>query len=135
MGKNEKIFETIFHLFQEASLQKSDEEILDELEESLNASYNKNLTLIRRLNTKAKAKIQKDIADEATNSLKDLIGGLGSEQFFNQISLKNPSLQTQLFSKFESMTKEDEESMLTDSKFLDLVRDLRSNIHAEEDNT
>ena len=135
MGKNEKIFETIFHLFQEASLQKSDEEILDELEESLNASYNKNLTLIRRLNTKAKAKIQKDIADEATNSLKDLIGGLGSEQFFNQISLKNPSLQTQLFSKFESMTKEDKESMLTDSKFLDLVRDLRSNIHAEEDNT
>lgn len=131
---NSEIIKRLNELFEEAILKLPDEEVLEDVKQNPNLSFQKHLTYIKRLNTKAKAELQKGVSAKAKQILENLINEIGKNEFINKLLAqpKYQALAPLLFSKFKGITKEDKESMLTDRKFMELVRELKKDIKDEE---
>ena len=133
--KNSEIVKRLNELFEESIIRLPDEEILEDVRQNPNADFQKHLVYIKRLNTKAKAEHQKGVSSRAKEILENLINEIGKNELINKL-LAQPKYKTlapQLFSKFEGITPEDKESMLTDRKFMELVRELKKDMENEGD--
>jgi len=129
-----KTLKYLDELIEEAIINLPDEEILEDVRNYPNPDFQKHLTYIRRLNTKAKADLQKGISAKAREVLESLIKEIGQNQLLRELlsQPKYKELAPQLFSKFEEITEEDKESMLTDRKFMELVREIKKDIENDK---
>ena len=132
---NAQIIKRLNELFEESIIMLPDDEVLADIKENPNPAFQKHLTYIKKLNTKAKAELQKGVSSKAKEILNNLIEKLGKEELIEKLLAqpKYKELSTQLFSKFEKITEEDKESMLTDRKFMELVKQLKKDMDNEED--
>lgn len=129
-----EIIKRLNELIEEAIIKLPDEEVLEDVRQNPNPDFQKHLTYIRKLNTKAKANLQKQVSAKAKEILDNLINEIGKNEWLKEL-LSQPKYQKlapQLFSKFEGITEEDKESMLTDRKFMELVRELKKDMENEE---
>ncbi len=128
------ILKHLDELFEEAIINFPDEEILEDLKQRPNSNFQKHLTHIKKLNTKAKATMQKRISNRAKEILDNLINEIGKNELLTKLldQPKYQKLAPQLYSKFEEITEEDKESMLTDRKFMELVRELRKDLENDK---
>ncbi len=130
---NSEIIKRLDEFFQEAIIKFPDEEVLEYVKQNPNPAFQKHLIYIRKLNTKAKAEFQKGVSAKAKEILESLISEIGKNELINRL-LAQPKYKTlapQLFSKFEDITDADKESMLTDRKFMELVRELKEDMENE----
>lgn len=130
---NSEIIKRLNELFEEAIIQLPDKEVLEDVRQNPNPAFQKHLNYIKRLNTIAKAEIQKGVSAKAKGIIESLINEIGKNELINQLFAqpKYKTLAPQLFSKFEGITEDDKESMLTDKKFMELVRELKKDMENE----
>lgn len=130
---NASIINRLNELFEEAILYRPDNEVLEEIKQSPDSSFEKHLKYIRKLNTQAKAKLKKGFFSSVKNELDRLIKEAGENEFLNSL-LAKPEYQNilALHSKYEEMTKNDEESMLIEKKMLELVKELKKELESEK---
>ena len=132
---NSEIIKRLNELFEESIIHLPDEKVLEEIEQTPKDYLQPHLNYIKKLNAKAKAKMQKSISTRAKEILEDLINEIGTNELVNRL-LEQPKyqqLKVQLFSKYKGLTEEDKGSMLTDRKFMDLVKELKKDLENEED--
>ncbi len=132
---NSEIIKRLNELFEEAIIKLPDEEVLEDVRQNPNSVFQRHLNYIKRLNTKAKAEMQKGVSAKAKEILESLVNEIGKNELINRLLAepKYKMLSPQLFSKFEGITEEDKESMLTDRKFMELVRELKKDMENEGD--
>lgn len=132
--KNTQIIKHFNTLIEEAIINTPDDNILNEIENTSNPIFAKHLKKIKRLNTKAKAELQRQKMDKVKELFEKLKNGLSNGDFLRQL-LEQPKyqqLQGMLYSKFEKNTKEDNLSMMMDAKLLELLEELNEDVENEE---
>lgn len=130
---NASIINRLNELFEEAIINKPDEEVLEELRINPDPSLETHLKYIRKLNTKAKAGLKKGFFSNVKEELDRLIGEAGQNEFLRSL-LAQPEYQQvlALHSKYEGASKSDEEAVLIEKKILELVKELKKRLRDEE---
>jgi hypothetical protein len=132
--KNSQIIKHFNILIEEAIINAPDDDILKEIGDNLSPFFTTHLKKIKRLNTKAKAEIQRQKMNTAKELFKKIKKGLPDGDYLNQL-LELPKyreLQGVLYSKFEKNTEEDSLTMMMDAKLLELLEELNKDIENEE---
>ncbi len=132
---NSEIIKQINELFEESILNLPDEDILKEIESNSEIDFKRHLKHIKKLNTQAKANLQRSTSEKAKEILNDLINQFGKSELLSRL-LKQPKYQElnlQFFSKHEGISNFDRGSTLIDRKLMELIRELKEEIEDEED--
>lgn len=131
--KNSEIIKRLNDLFEEAIANYPEEDLLKEVNESDDPLFERNLKYIRKLNTKAKAKLQKGWWTSAKLEVEKLIQEIGKGGMIEQL-LNQPQYEelAAFFSKYEEISEEDKQSMMTGRKMLELLKQLKEETKDEK---
>ena len=131
--KNSEIIKRLNDLFDEEIANYPDEDLLKEVNESNEPLFERNLKYIRKLNTKAKASLQKGWWENTKLEIEKIIQKIGKETM-DEHFLSQPQYAEllSLFSKFEEITEEDVRSMMTDKKMLEILNRLKEEINDDK---
>jgi hypothetical protein len=130
---NASIIDRLNELFEEAILNQPDEEVLEELKLNPDPSFATHLKYIRKLNTQARAKLQKGIFANVKDELDKMISKAGENEFIRTLLAKPEyKLILALHSKYEGTSKSDEEAMVIEKKMLELVKELKAELGNEK---
>lgn len=138
MNAKEKIdfVNRIYGLIIEANMHRPDEEVMPEVNTS-DLYYVNGLTLVRQLNTKAKAQLNKNRFTQAQELLNELLQKAGSnlESFFRGLS-SEPENEKVLafFRNYQSLSETDKKAMLMDNKVLELMSKAKKNLDSPMSN-
>ena len=125
MNAKEKIdfVNRIYGLIIEANMHRPDEEVMSEVN-ATDLYFANGLALVRQLNTKAKAQLNKNRYTHAQELLNELLQKAGSnlESFFRGLS-SEPENEKILafFRNYQSLSETDKKAMLMDNKVLELM--------------
>lgn len=133
MNAKEKIdfVNRIYGLIIEANMHRPDEEVLPEISATTDEYYSNGLALVRQLNTKAKAHLNKSRFSQAQNLLDELLSASGSdlESFFKDlVSEPENDKILALFKNYQSLSEEDKKAMLLDNKILEIISKAKKNL-------
>lgn len=139
MNAKEKIdfVNRIYGLIIEANMHQPDEEVLPEINPTTDVYYTNGLALVRQLNTKAKAQLNKNRFTQAQELLNELLQKAGSnlESFFRGMS-SEPENEKILafFRNYQSLSETDKKAMLMDNKVLELMSKAKKNLDSPKRN-
>lgn len=131
---NREIIKRLNDLFEEAIANYPEEDLIKEIKENPDPLFDRNLKYIRKRNTIAKANLQKVWWNSAKEEIERLIEKLGKSGLIETL-LKQPQYKelAGFFSKYEEISDEDKESMMTDKKMLELISKLKEETKNEKD--
>jgi hypothetical protein len=131
-SKNAKqILSDLYGLMMEINYHRSDQEVLNELQECPDPTLDKYLIQIKQMKAKLRAlenesRFQKAI--DYLNSLKSK----GLDEIKKSLSLEEQTTLIPLFRKFENLTMEDENDILEDSELLLCIEKLKEKLDSDE---
>lgn len=133
MNAKEKIdfVNRLYGLIIEANMHRSDEEVVPEINLTNDVYYSNGLALVRQLNTKAKAHLNKSRFSQAQQLLNELLSKTGDnlESFFKGLTSEPESEKIlALFKNYQSLSDADKQAMLLDNKVLELISKAKKNI-------
>lgn len=137
MNAKEKIdfVNHIYGLIIEANMHRPDEEVLPEINSTTDVYYSNGMALVRQLNTKAKAQLNKNRFTQAQELLNELFQNAGSniESFFKGMS-SEPENEKILafFRNYQSLSEAEKKAMLMDNKVLELISKAKKNLESQQ---
>lgn len=131
--QNLTIINRLNDLFEEAIANTPSEDLFLEEDVTSDPAFNNNLKFIRKLNTIAKSNLKKKFWENAKEEISKLIKEVGKSSLLASL-LGEPEYKevNAFFSKFQNVSDQDKESMLLDTKMLELIRKLKSEFKDEE---
>lgn len=134
------LLDNLFNIYLDMKYDKDDEALLKEEGIDDEAIVQKNLMLFRQLRTKAKAELNDAKYNRVKEFLSNLKAGVSSgagkykqiaEEIFSQP--KFAELQT-MFRNFKEITEKDKQSIMIDSKLLDMLSEIEEEYNKENNN-
>ncbi len=138
MNAKEKIafVNRIYGLMIEANIHRQEEEVLLEVDSS-EMYYSNGLALVKQLNTKAKAQLNKNRFNQVQDLLDELLQKAGNniESIFQVLS-SGPENEKILafFRNYQSLSETDKKAMLIDNKVLELMSKAKKNLDSPKSN-
>jgi hypothetical protein len=123
-----QILSDLYGLMMEINFHREDEDILKELQANPDPQIEKHLLRIRQINAKVRAATNRNNFVKAKELLA-LLREKGIEEIQKLISPQERTQLAPLFSKFEKMTKEDEENIMEDQELLKMLEILNRKIN------
>lgn len=125
-----QILSDLYGLMMEINFHREDGEILRELQANPDPLIEKHLLRIRQINAKVRAAKNRNSFAKAKELLA-LLREKGIEEIQKLISPEERNQLAPLFSKFEKMTKEDEENIMEDQELLKMLEILNKKINED----
>lgn len=123
-----QILSDLYGLMMEINFHREDEDVLTELLENPDSQIEGHLLRIKQIKAKARAEANRDRFAWAKEQL-SLLKEKGIEEIQRLITPQERIQYAPLFSKFEEMTKEDEENILEDQELLKMLEFLNKKIN------
>jgi hypothetical protein len=123
-----QILSDLYGLMMEINFHREDEDVLKELEANPDPQIEKHLLRIRQINAKVRAEANRTRFAWAKEQLA-LLREKGIEEIERLITPEERLQLAPLFSKFEEMTKEDEENIMEDQELLKMLEFLNKKIN------
>ncbi|WP_270087085.1 hypothetical protein [Sphingobacterium sp. SYP-B4668] len=132
-SKNAKqILSDLYGLMMEINYHRSDQEVLNELQESHDPTLDKYLIQIKQMKARLRALENESRFQKAIEYFKSL-KGKGIDEIKKSLSLEDQTTLIPLFRKFENLTQEDEKDILEDSDLLYYIEILKEKLDSDED--
>ncbi|MGF1587179.1 MAG: hypothetical protein ACFCUM_17810 [Bacteroidales bacterium] len=122
-----QILSDLYGLMMEINFHRTDEEVLNELQENSDPDIDKHLLRIKQINAKLKAEANRIRFKKAKDQL-SLLKEKGVEAIQKLITPEERAQYAPLFRKFKELTKGDEESIMEDQELLKLLETLNDHI-------
>lgn len=121
---NKKIILNLHKISIEANLQKSQEEVLEILDENPNSNFDKYLQMTKQYKTKARAKLNKSRYTRAKDEVVKLIDKTGSKikELFTD---EEYTEIVQFYNNHKNTSERDKESLLSNKKLLEILEKLK----------
>jgi len=123
-----RILSDLYGLMMEINFHREDEEVLKELGENPDSQIEGHLLRVKQIKAKVRAEISRIRFARAKEQL-ILLKEKGIEELQRLISPQERVQYAPLFSKFEEMTKEDEENIMEDQELLKMLEFLNNKIN------
>ncbi len=123
--KNVEIINRLNALIEEGIINYPEEELRKEMQGTTDPDFERNLKFIRRLNTNAKARLQKGVWETAKEELDKFIRETGSELLTKLLGQPEYRELGLFFSKYENINEEDKKLILTEGMMLELIKKIK----------
>jgi len=123
-----QILSDLYGLMMEINFHREDEEVLKELIENPDLQIEGHLLRVKQIKAKVRAEIIRLRFEKAKEQLL-LLKEKGIEELQRLISPQERIQYAPLFSKFEEMTKDDEENIMEDQELLKMLELLNNKIN------
>ncbi|MFN0213166.1 MAG: hypothetical protein ACKVT2_02835 [Saprospiraceae bacterium] len=124
--KNRELLDKLYQLMIEANLNRSEDEVLEELTLEEKTTLEDKLPFIRQMNVKAKAQLKRTQQTKAEQMVKNIL-----DQFKSGALLNNPMTRERhprlaaLYSKYQGLSENDRDEMLKDDFLLELLEEIK----------
>jgi hypothetical protein len=123
MSKNAEILSHLYGLLMEMNAARKDEDVLAGIDLDGDEFIQRHLRNVRLLSAKYGAVVYKKRFETIKQKLRQL-RDLGEDEFSKMLSPSQTAEFMPLFRKFKELPKEDEESLLQDAQFLQILKSL-----------
>lgn len=122
-----QVLSNLYGLMMEINYHRSDEEVLEELQQKSNRQVDKHLIKVKQLAAKLRAQENRDHFQKALAQLAKL-REKGVDELKKILNPQEASQLVPLFRKFDELTKDDEKSILEDQELLHLMEILKNKL-------
>lgn len=123
-----QILSDLYGMMMEINFHRDDDEVLQELLENPDPQIEEHLLRIKQISTKARAEANRTRFARARGQLA-LLKEKGIEEILRLITPQERIQYAPLFSRFEEMTKDDEENIMEDQELLKMLDILNKKIN------
>lgn len=134
------LLDNLFNLYLDSKYDKEDEALLKEEGIDIEAIVQKNMMLFRQLRTKAKAELNQAKYNRVKEFLSNLREGISSgaekyQKIAEEIFAKPKFAELQpMFRNLKEVSEKDKQSIMIDSKLLDLLGEIEEEYNKENKN-
>lgn len=122
-----QVLSNLYGLMMEINYHRSDEEVLEELQQKSNRQVDKHLIKVKQLAAKLRAQENRDHFQKALTQLAKL-REKGVDELKKILNPQEASQLLPLFRKFDELTKDDEKSIIEDQELLHLMEILKNKL-------
>ncbi len=132
------LLDSLFNLYLESKYDKEDEALIKSAGIDIDAIVQKNMMLFRQLRTKSKAELNEVKYNRVKEFLSNLREGISSDaekykQIADEIFSKSKFAELQpMFRNLKQVSAKDQQSILIDSKLLDMLGEIEEEYNKEE---
>lgn len=131
-SKNTKqILSNLHGLMMEINYHRSDEDVLQELNDKPDPQLDKHLIKIKQLKAKLNAIANESRFQKAIEYLK-VLKSKGLDEIRSSLTVEDQNTLIPLFRKFDSLSEEDEKEILEDSELLHYLEVLKDKLDSDE---
>jgi len=139
MNAKEKIdfVNHIYGLIIEANMYRADEEVIPEINSTTDVYFSDGLAMVRQLNTKAKAFLNKNRFSQAQELLNEFLNKTGDnlEMLFKGLVSEHENEKIlALFKNYQSLSEDDKKAMLLDNKILEIISKAKKDLDTKKSN-